>query len=85
MPIGSRRFVYVLKSLLDPERHYVGRTDDMSQRLTAHNNGHASHTAKYRPWSVHVCVEFSTEDVAERFERYLKTGSGRAFARRHFE
>jgi hypothetical protein len=42
------------------------------------------HTAKYRPWRQHVVVEFSTEVAAVAFERYLKSGSGRAFAERHF-
>jgi hypothetical protein len=30
-------------------------------------------------------VEFRTERLALRFERYLKSGAGHAFARRHFE
>jgi hypothetical protein len=29
-------------------------------------------------------LEFPTEHQAVRFEKYLKTGSGRAFAARHF-
>jgi hypothetical protein len=32
------------------------------------------------PWSLVVSIEFSTENAARRFERYLKTGSGRAFS-----
>jgi len=31
-----------------------------------------------------VCLEFATERRAIEFERYLKSGSGRAFAKRHF-
>jgi len=30
-----------------------------------------------------VVIEFPTEQQAARFEQYLKTGSGRAFAKRH--
>ena len=30
-------------------------------------------------------MAFSDEKRAIRFERYLKSGSGRAFAKRHFE
>jgi hypothetical protein len=31
-----------------------------------------------------VSIEFPSEKAARRFERYLKSGSGRAFAKRHF-
>ncbi len=37
-----------------------------------------------RPWSVVVSIEFQTERDAVRFEKYLKSGSGRSFAKRHF-
>lgn len=39
---------------------------------------------RYRPWSILVVLHFGDESTARRFERYLKSGSGRAFARRHF-
>jgi len=38
----------------------------------------------YRPWTIAVSIEFPTETQALRFEKYLKSGSGRAFAKRHF-
>lgn len=34
-----KRFVYVLRSVLDPAQHYVGLTADVSARLDAHNAG----------------------------------------------
>jgi hypothetical protein len=46
--------------------------------------GGCSHTRKHRPWQLHVRIEFSDEQRAAAFEKYLKSGSGRAFARRHF-
>ena len=77
--------VYVLESLTDPERHYTGHTsDEVAVRLSWHNQGRSRHTAKYRPWKVIVSMEFCEERVAVAFERYLKSGSGRAFAKRHF-
>ena len=79
-----RRFVYVLRSLSDPHRHYVGLTSDVDERVAWHNAGRSFHTAKYQPWKLIVSVEFADQDVAARFERYLKSGSGRAFAKRHF-
>lgn len=80
----GRRFVYVLRSDVEPERHYVGITSDVDARLDWHNGGPCGHTVAHRPWSVVVSIEFPTEADAIRFERYLKSGSGRAFAKRHF-
>jgi putative endonuclease len=80
----GRRFVYVLRSDSDPSRHYTGITDDVEDRLEWHNSGPCGYTIHNRPWSLVVSIEFPTENAARRFERYLKSGSGRAFARRHF-
>ena len=40
-------------------------------------------TAEARPWEVDIAVYFRDEKKAHAFERYLKTGSGRAFSKRH--
>jgi predicted GIY-YIG superfamily endonuclease len=80
-----KRFVYVLQSVNAPSRHYIGLTDNVQRRLQEHNQGHSTHTANYRPWRLHVAMEFSSEAVAIRFEKFLKSGSGRASAKRHFE
>ena len=81
---APKRFVYILKSENDPDECYVGVTADPDARLRAHSAGMSAHTARYRPWRTLVCIEFDEEEPAVRFERYLKTGSGREFARRHF-
>ena len=73
-----------ISSDIDPSRHYVGITNDVGARLRWHNTGPSGHTVDNRPWSVAVVIEFPTEREAIRFERYLKSGSGRAFAKRHF-
>ena len=78
-----KHFVYVLESATKPDRHYVGLTSDVPARLATHNDARSLHTAKHRPWRLLVSMEFADEHCAARFERYLKTGSGRAFARRH--
>ena len=80
----EKRIVYVLRSGRDPSRHYVGITNDTKARLRWHNYGPCGHTVEYRPWSIIVTIEFPTEAEAVRFEKYLKSGSGRAFAKRHF-
>jgi putative endonuclease len=84
MERSQRRFVYVLRSDRNPARHYVGLTADLSTRLQWHNAGQNVHTARDRPWSIVVSLEFADEQASVRFERYLKSGSGRAFAKRHF-
>jgi len=35
------------------------------------------------PWGVDVTIEFRTERIALRFEKYLKSGAGHAFANQH--
>ena len=80
----DKRFVYVLTSA-DPKPHfYVGHTHDVRGRLADHNAGRCPHTARYRPWQLHVAIKLPDEQRAIDFKRYLKSGSGRAFAKRHF-
>ncbi len=81
----GQRFVYILRSDSNPDRHYVGITSDVERRLEWHNFGPSGVTRHHRPWSLLVVVEFATERAAVRFEKYLKSGSGRAFAKRHFD
>ena len=81
---SGKRFVYILRSLASPSSHYVGSTSDVDRRLAVHNSGGSQHTAQKRPWKLVVSVEFANEHGALQFESYLKTGSGRAFAKRHF-
>ena len=69
---------------LTGEGCHVGRTSDTRSRLAHHNAGRCPHTARYRPWQLHVAIELPDERRAIEFERYLKSGSGRAFAKRHF-
>lgn len=80
----EKRIVDVLRSAADPCRRYVGITNDLHARLRWHNDGPSGYTTSHRPWSVIVSIEFADERMAVRFEKYLKSGSGRAFAKRHF-
>ena len=77
-------YTYILESLARPEERYIGHSSDLRQRLDEHNAGQCRHTAKYGPWKLRVYIAFETLIQAERFEKYLKTGSGHAFANRHF-
>ena len=81
--VGAR-FVYILRSESNPDRHYVERIADVDNRLAWHNDGRCGYTRNHRPWLVIVSLEFPNESHAARFERYLKSGSGCAFVKRHF-
>jgi predicted GIY-YIG superfamily endonuclease len=75
-------YVYILQSCTDANRHYTGLTDDLRDRLRRHNAGEVPHTSKFLPWQVKTAVAFKDRERAAAFERYLKTASGRAFARK---
>ena len=77
------RYVYLLQSEPHPTKRYIGASADFQQRIKDHNLGKSPHTAKFRPWKPVVVVRFENDGRAERFERYLKSGSGHAFAKRH--
>ena len=62
---------------LRPNEYYVGVTSDPDLRLKAHNAGSTGHTSAHRPWRILVCIAFDEEEPARKFERYLKSGSGR--------
>lgn len=72
-----RRFVYVIVSVADPRRRYVGLTWDVSKRLLSHNEGQSLQTARHRPWRLVVYLGFATADGAAAFAKYLKSGAGR--------
>ncbi|TPL40043.1 GIY-YIG nuclease family protein [Mesorhizobium sp. B2-4-1] len=55
-------------------------TSDLKRRLAEHNDGKSSHTSKFLPWQIVTYVAFSNQAKATSFERYLKSGSGHAFA-----
>jgi putative endonuclease len=76
------RYVYILESIADAQRHYTGITGDLKARLIEHNAGEVVHTSKFGPWRVNTYIAFSNEQRAVAFEKYLKTASGRAFAKK---
>ena len=76
------KYVYLLQSIRNPNQRYIGITSDISDRLKAHNEGRSPHTSKFKPWELITYIGFSNESKAVEFEKYLKSGSGRAFARK---
>jgi putative endonuclease len=81
---GLMFYVYILRSRPNPGQTYFGSTGNLRQRLAEHNSGKSIHTNKFRPWHLETYVALPEKQLAEEFEKYLKTGSGRAFAARHF-
>ena len=73
-------YVYLLRSESHTSQVYTGYTEDLRQRLAEHNSGKSPHTSQYRPWGLETYLAFSDRNQAQAFERYLKTGSGIAFA-----
>ena len=80
---GTYRYVYILQSMAENSAFYIGRTQNLSTRLAKHNAGEVAHTAKHRPWRIKTAIAFSDESKSFAFEKYLKTASGRAFAKKH--
>jgi putative endonuclease len=75
-------YVYLLQSLASPAQSYVGFSADLKTRFRAHNAGSSPHTNKFRPWKLVIYVAFTDKAQALAFERYLKSHSGKAFARK---
>ena len=77
-------YTYILRSLSQPEQRYIGSTSDLKSRRAKHNAGEVPHTTQFKPWKIDAYFAFETKEKAVAFEAYLKTGSGHAFAKRHF-
>jgi putative endonuclease len=77
-------YVYLLRSIKYPSKTYTGYTTDLKKRLKDHNYGESIYSSGYRPWQLEAYFAFRDEEKAITFEQYLKSGSGRAFSKKHF-
>ncbi len=77
-------YTYILKSISNPDQSYIGYTSNLKQRLVDHNLGKSIHTNKLKPWKLEFYCSFNAQKKAINFEKYLKSGSGRAFTKKHF-
>jgi predicted GIY-YIG superfamily endonuclease len=75
-------YVYILQSEVAAESFYVGFTENLRVRLKTHNSGQVPHTAKFRPWRKKTAIASTDRQRAIEVERYLKSASGRAFAKK---
>jgi putative endonuclease len=70
--------VYVLKC--NDGTYYTGCTSNLSDRLKRHNNGEILYTSTRLPFQLITHIVFTDKYKAYNFEKYLKSGSGKAFA-----
>ena len=77
-------YVYILVSLANETIHYTGSTRRLEKRLLEHNRVTCPHTSQHGPWRIETAIAFKSKNKARLFGKYLKTGSGREFASRHF-
>lgn len=77
-------YVYLIRSLSFPDKTYIGNTVNLVQRLATHNSGGSKHTLQNRPWELVLFLGFKDKLKATAFEKYLKSGSGSAFAKKRF-
>jgi len=77
-------YVYILESIATPGHYYIGYTANLRDRIQKHQADVSSHAAKFRPLKLKLYIAFESKDSALAFELYLKSGSGRAFCKRHF-
>jgi len=75
-------YVYILQSQKDKSL-YVGSTENVKKRVSEHNNGKSTYSNSKRPYVLKWFCAFPTKTQALAFEKYLKQGSGFAFARKH--
>jgi predicted GIY-YIG superfamily endonuclease len=75
-------YVYILRTEADPPHFYTGFTEGLEARLKHHNSGGDPYTSKYKPWRLKTAIAFTDRELALAFEQYLKTSSGRAFAKK---
>jgi predicted GIY-YIG superfamily endonuclease len=77
-------YVYIIRSKAFPDQDYVGAISDLRQRIADHNAGRSAHTSKFMPCELIWYCAFPDKYKALAFETYLKSQSGRAFAKKQF-
>jgi putative endonuclease len=73
---------YVYFLVLNNNDIYVGSTDDLRRRFQSHQRGQVSSTKLYLPAVLKSYVAVQDGTHARRLERYFKSGSGKAFAKK---
>ena len=75
--------MYYIYSLKCKTGYYIGCTENLKDRVERHKNGYVPATAERLPVKLEFYFVISDKYKAFEFEHYLKTGSGRAFIKKH--
>lgn len=78
-------YTYLLQSEQSPSHFYIGSTSNLKRRFTEHNSGNSAHTNKFLPWKIKTYIAFEDLNKAAKFEKFLKSGNGRSFIKKHFD
>jgi predicted GIY-YIG superfamily endonuclease len=73
-------FVYILRC--DDNTYYTGHTANLDERLNRHNKGENTYTRSRLPVKIVTYLAFTDKYKAISFEKYLKSGSGKAFCKK---
>ncbi len=76
--------MYYVYSLKCKDGFYVGCTNDLRDRLKRHKNSEVLATKNRLPLKLEFYFSINDKYKAFEFEKYLKSGSGRAFISKHF-
>ena len=75
------QYVYIIKC--SNNTYYVGCTNNIKDRINRHGKGEVKATCYRLPFELKILITFTDKYSAYRFEKYLKSGSGRAFMNKH--
>jgi len=75
-------YVYLLNC--KNNKPYVGCTDNLKERIERHSKGYVPATKPLLPVKLISYLAFSNKYIVFNFEKYLKSGSGKAFMKKHF-
>ena len=76
--------MYYVYGLYCKDGYYVGCSDNLKERIERHQKGHVPATVDRRPIKLKFYFAIDEKYKAFEFEKYLKSGSGRVFIKRHF-
>lgn len=79
---GSMNYVYILEC--SDKKTYIGCTKDLKDRISRHGKGKMQATIDRLPVELTAYFAFNNEKIAFKFDKYLKSGSGRTFTKNHF-
>jgi len=75
--------MYYVYSLNCKDGYYIGCTNDLKERIRRHQTGQVPATSNRLPIKLDFYFAIQERYKAFNMEKYLKSGSGRAFVKKH--